>query len=110
MNFISKIYHEFSESDSFDKSPYSWLTNQIGHISFSFVLCYFTGWWILISLLWFLWEVKHYLESKDFKDFVEDLFFELSGPMIFLFGDKGLILSIFVLIVLFSLRVYKKNN
>lgn len=107
MNFIKKLYHQFSVSDSFESDPYAWITNQISHISFSFVICYLTGMWHVIGLLWIYWELKHYKESKDKKDLIEDLFFELSGVFIFLFGDIPLIISVLVLIVLFSTRVYK---
>lgn len=107
MNLLKKIYQEFSDSNSFSNSPYSWLTNQIGHIAFSFIICYYTGAWFIVSMLWIYWELKHYSKSKDLKDLVEDLFFELSGVFIFLFTDIPLALSIIVLIVLFLVRVYK---
>jgi len=107
MKLISKLYGIFKEPSSFEKDHYSWLTNQIGHISFSFTICYLFNIWIPILLFWIFWEIKHLIESKDWKDFFEDLFFELSGVFIFIYGDLPLILSIVILILLLCIRVNK---
>lgn len=108
MNFIQKVFNEFSEPSSFGGSPYSWLTNQLGHGTVSFLFCYFTGWWKLLSLFWIAWELNHYRKSKDLKDFIEDIVFEMSGVLIFLFSDTFLIPSLVLLFVLFLVKVYNK--
>lgn len=107
MDFLKKFFNMFKTGDSFENDPYGWVTNQIGHISLSFVLCYFTGLWQLILAAWIVWEINHFLQSKDWKDLFEDLFFELSGVFIYLYGDVPLIFSIVILILLLCLRVSK---
>lgn len=74
----------FFNPDNFNNDPYGHLTNQISHVSASlFVVYWFSGLWPLLAVFWLVWEGLQLSKSKDLKDFLEDLFFELSGIFIF---------------------------
>ena len=112
MHLLAKIFNEFKAGDSFKNNPYGWVTNQIGHVSLSFVLCYLVNnglFTFSLLFIWLAWEVYHLIESRDIFDFIEDLYFEWVGVLIYIFGDKQLYICIFVLITLFIYRVYKKE-
>jgi len=95
--------------NSFKDNFYGWLSNQVGHVSLScaiMVLISFTGInaiysAIALSLFWVLWEIRHLKITGDLKDFMQDLYFELSGVFVFLFPYYliGVVL-VFVLSVL----------
>lgn len=69
----------FFAPDNFKDDPYGHATNQISHCALSLFLCYASGMPLLIAAGWMMWEGYHLIVSRDWKDGLEDLFFELSG-------------------------------
>ena len=110
MSLINNIVRFFSPR-AFKNDPYGWLTNQIGHIAGSAWATYVvflllslfsnlpekTCQWIAIGSiggLWIIWEVRHLIISGNWKDFFEDLAFELTGVfIIYNFVIAGIIIS-----------------
>lgn len=106
MNLITKIFNLFSEPNDFKDNPYGWLTNQVGHLSLSFVLTLYLSLLIgdlyapiSIGALWLIWEISQYKKSNNFIDVIEDLIFEIGGVLIFINWNIFLPLSILVLIL-----------
>lgn len=104
---IDKILN-FFKADYFVNDTYGWATNQISHIAVSFVLCYLFGLFLPVLIFWLGWEIYQLIQTKNFKDFFEDLGFEIAGICIFLFGKIALIIALFYLVVLLIFRL--KNN
>lgn len=110
MSLIKNIIRFFSPQ-AFKNDPYGWLTNQIGHIAGSAWITYVVFLslnsltnlpetsckWIAIGIiggLWIFWEVRHLVLSGDWKDFFEDLTFELTGvAIVYHFVIAGIIFS-----------------
>ncbi len=112
MNLITKIFALLSEPNDFKDNPYGWLTNQVGHLSLSFVLTLYLSLLIgdiyssiSIGVLWVIWEINQYRKAKNFTDVIEDLIFELGGILIFINWVIFLPLSILVLILLLIRRL-----
>ncbi|MFY7672129.1 hypothetical protein ACOSP6_13680 [Tenacibaculum sp. MEBiC06402] len=106
MNLITKIFNLLSEPNDFKDNPYGWLTNQVGHLSLSFVLTLYLSLLIgdlyapiTIGVLWLIWEISQYKKSNNFIDVIEDLIFELGGVLIFINWVIFLPLSIVLLIL-----------
>lgn len=106
MNLITKIFNLLSEPNDFKDNPYGWLTNQVGHLSLSFVLTLYLSLLIgdlyapiSIGALWLIWEISQYKKSNNFIDVIEDLIFEIGGVLIFINWNIFLPLSILVLIL-----------
>lgn len=106
-NIINKILNFFKPAD-FKDDIYGWLTNQMGHVSASFTICYLTNHWISFAIFWLIWEIRHFIITKNFRDFIEDLFFELSGVLIFLYQKPPLYLVIGVIILILIEKIYKQ--
>lgn len=94
------------------KDPYAHMTNQISHISFSLFLTWFisgifsfTVAAVAIVSLWVAWEAYHYYLTKNKVDFIEDLFFELSGVGIFIYPN-----FVFMAIVVLIWTTYVKSK
>tara|TARA_X000001382_G_scaffold58055_1_gene39701 strand:+ start:3719 stop:4051 length:333 start_codon:yes stop_codon:yes gene_type:complete len=77
MGLVKKITDFFYPRD-FKGDPYGWLTNQLSHTFGSLLACLFIPWWI-VGLFWVIWEIRHLIKTANWKDFYEDLYFELSG-------------------------------
>lgn len=112
MNFITKLIALFSEPNDFKDNPYGWLTNQVGHLSLSFVLTLYLSLLIgdlyapiSIGALWIIWEINQYRKAKNFTDAIEDLIFELGGILVFINWVIFLPLSILVLFLLLIRRL-----
>lgn len=104
LNKLKKFFKLF-EPDSFEDNAYFWLVNQVGHIALSFTLCHIFNIWIPFLIFWVVWEIRHYIISKNLKDLIEDLTFELSGIFIFIYGDIPLYISISILLMLLYKRL-----
>jgi len=74
---IKKLTEFFSPQD-FSENPYGWLTNQISHSAVSFFAAYWLG-LVPVITFWIIWECYHLSKSKNLKDFLEDLYFEITG-------------------------------
>lgn len=99
--------NNFFEPDNFQDDFYGWLTNQISHTAITVTFLYLTG-LIYFALFFFvIWETVHYFISRDFIDCIEDLFFELSGIIIFLDADKYLTPYLVVFLLLAIKRMIK---
>jgi len=95
MDFIKNTLELF-KPDDFKNDIYGWLTNQLAHVIGSFFIVVFVFSLVLfftepivfsisigVSIFWVLWELRHLYISKNVKDFLEDMFFELSGVGMF---------------------------
>lgn len=117
MTFIQKILFFFAPSD-FSDDPYGWLTNQISHTAASFTIFYsfyhllniFTNPSLIklsipFFIFWLVWESYHLIKSKDINDFFQDLFFELSGILIFIKPVVFLPILLIGLVFMFLKRI-----
>ncbi len=98
MSFIKDLFNYFSPND-FEGDDYGWLTNQLAHNIAGYILTTFVfsciyifnnntsilNTSLIIGVFWVVWEIRHLVISKNWKDFIEDLFFELSGVTLFYF-------------------------
>lgn len=114
-----KGVYKFFAPNNFRDNPYGWLTNQIGHTSASFVLCYlpiipwvYNGdltWspihYIVIAVFWLLWETRQLIDSGDREDYFEDLFYELSGVVLFVSPLPWLYVVIAVIVIQLRERI-----
>ena len=53
---VEKIL-KFFAPDDFEGNLYGFTTNQISHISISFVACYLIGGWYFVAVFWLAWEL-----------------------------------------------------
>ena len=116
MSFIKEVL-SFFKSNSFDNDPYGWLTNQISHTAASFTVMYGLGFLfnfksaaLLFGLFWLVWEIRHYLQTRNKRDFFEDMFFELSGIAIYLCTVVFLPLMIIVTIIILINRLKNEQT
>lgn len=94
-----------SNPDNFKDDPYAWLTNQISHTAVSFTFAYLTGLVYPTLVFWLVWELRHYLMSNDLADSLEDLFFELSGLLLFVCPDEYMPIYLVVFSILGLRRI-----
>lgn len=92
MKWIKKIVNSFPPQN-FEGNWYYWLMNQWGHTTMTYFACIVFGLlskyaWIVLLVFWFIWELRHYVMTKDNLDFIEDLYFEWSGIGLFLLGNN----------------------
>jgi len=116
MGFIGNFL-EFFKPNDFKDDNYGWLTNQISHSALSFVLIYYFSFifnykyvCVFFILFWLIWEIRHYLQTKNLTDLVEDLFFEISGILIYINVFVFLPITIIGLIIVFFLRLKDGNT
>ncbi len=100
---VEKIL-KFFAPDDFEGNLYGFTTNQISHISISFVACYLIGGWYFVAGFWLAWELYQLNKSKNLQDFIFDLTFELSGVLIFIYLKPALICVILVFVIILILR------
>lgn len=102
-----KKFLQLFKPNDFENNFYGWLTNQISHtalscsVVFLFMLIPIFNVWVfafIFSIFWIFWEIRHLKISGNLKDFYQDLFFELSGIVIFIF-PKYLIFVVLVFII-----------
>lgn len=93
--------------ENFKDDLYGWLTNQISHTAVTVAFLYLTGWVYFALIFWIAWEFIHYVASRDLADCIEDLYFELSGIVIFLNADKCLIPYLVLFLLLAIKRIIK---
>lgn len=102
---IKKIL-KFFAPNSYLESPYIWLLNQFGHCTISalitYYLCLIWGYlFIPVIVFWLFWEFYHLVMTKDFKDFKQDLTFEIGGVFVGLYFEVFTPIMIGVLAYLF---------
>lgn len=107
MNLFKKIFDIFKQPEDFSGDVYGWMTNQIGHVSVSFLICYISGTWIPLLIFWLSWEIWQFIKSREenLQDLIEDLFFEIGGVMIFIYGDIPLYIVIGVFIIMLIKKI-----
>lgn len=101
--------------NGFEGDFYGWLTNQVSHVAFScsvvFMFSMFNpvGWVSLavFSASWAAWEIRHLKQTGNFKDFYQDLFFELSGIVIFIFPKY--LIFVYLVFVISIIKFLKPN-
>lgn len=103
-----KDFFKLFKPQFFKNNPYGFLTNQIAHLGFSFFLAYWLGdfFWA-VAVFWVIWEVIHLICSRNLKDFIEDLFFELGGVVCIMYPILSWLFLASVIILTF-IRL-KKN-
>lgn len=93
--------------------PYLWIMQQFGHLCISFIFCYLTEKPYLIVSFWLVWEFRHLILSGNFRDFLEDTFFELLGVYYFTSThEKGTLIIILLALVIYCIlrfELYKKQ-
>ena len=94
----------FFKPDKFRDNPYGYLTNEISHVAVSLFIVYWLP-VLAIPLLvcWLLWELYHLYLSKDWVDYLEDLFYEWSGIICFFYPWWS-----FLVAIILAVRTYAK--
>lgn len=114
MKYLKWFFAQF-EPNEFKENSYGWLMNQFSHIVLGLLTAYFLGFFTSILyafVMWFLWEFRHTIISKNIKDSLFDLLFIYLGiGLYFLLENKYLplfiILTITILILIHKKIFYK---
>jgi hypothetical protein len=104
---VFKWFIELFRPQDFRDKPYYWLLNQFGHIGLGLLFAWLIS--PLFALIFFVvWELVQYVISKDWKDGLEDLTFELLGVLAFVtFTRVTVVLIVSVLIIRLFIKFYK---
>jgi len=114
IQFIFSLINSFPPQD-FKGDWYAWMKNQFSHTCMNYVACiYFTLlWkyaWVILLVFWLLWEVRHLVLSKNYTDFIEDLYFLYSGVLLYIVKDYwfGYVIGIIYITSLIVLTIKKR--
>lgn len=111
MKWIAKqiiVFFTYFKASNFEGDLYGWQTNQLGHSFITVLIIGLTNCFWLPLCFWLLKEGIDLLLSRDWKDCLEDLSFELY-PLLLLFIPWMKILII-VYVVYFLTLTYIKNK
>ena len=103
-----KTFFSYFKSNNFKGDLYGWQTNQLGHSFITVLFVGLTGWFWFPLCFWILKEGIDFVISRDWKDCLEDLSFELY-PLLLLFISYTKILII-VYVVYYLTLTYIKNK
>lgn len=125
MGFVKDLIQYF-EPRAFEGDSYGWLTNQLAHNSGSYILSVFIFSIIylidiicsletticsvnlatcIVLFFWVFWEIRHFIKSKDKRDFLEDLFFEISGVGLYYFVFSSIQKEAYLKFILLNLVI-----